>query len=61
MASLVEAVQARAAEQLTLPEGVEPSKELPRFKRFLKDESSRLKNSIEAAVWAVRCVGRGRR
>ena len=43
MASLVEAVQARAAEQLALPEGVEPSKELPRFKRFLKDESSRLK------------------
>ena len=28
---------------MALPEGVEPSKELPRFKRFLKDESSRLK------------------
>ena len=43
MASLAEEVKARAAEQLALPEGAVPSRELPRFKRFLKDESTRLK------------------
>ena len=43
MASLTEEVQARAAEQLTMPEDTLPSKELPRFKRFLKGEESRLK------------------
>lgn len=43
VASLAEEVKARAAEQLALPEGAVPSRELPRFKRFLKDESTRLK------------------
>ena len=43
MASLTEEVQARAAEQLTMREDALPSKELPRFKRFLKGEESRLK------------------
>ena len=43
MASLVESVRTRAAEQLALPDGIVPSQELPRFKRLLKDESARLK------------------
>ncbi|MEE2714702.1 MAG: DUF294 nucleotidyltransferase-like domain-containing protein, partial [Verrucomicrobiota bacterium] len=36
-------IQKRAAEQLTLPEGVLPSDELPLFKRYLKNEENLLK------------------
>ena len=36
-------IQRRAAEQLTLPEDVPPSDELPLFKRYLKNEENLLK------------------
>jgi [protein-PII] uridylyltransferase len=43
MATLVEKIEANAAERLALPEGTDAAQELPRYKRFLKVESHRLK------------------
>ena len=43
MADLAQEIVERAAEQLALPAGRRPSDELAPFKRFLKDETARLK------------------
>src|ERR1041385_1536642 len=43
MASLLEKVETRAAERLSLPPDRQPAQELARYKNFLKVESHRLK------------------
>ena len=43
MADLAQEIVERAAEQLMLPAGRRPADELAPFKRFLKDETARLK------------------
>ncbi len=43
MLTLIEEVEAHAAERLVLAEGQTPAAELVRYKRFLKDEAPRLK------------------
>ena len=43
MSTLIEEVEAHAAERLVLAEGQTPAAELSRYKRFLKDEAARLK------------------
>ncbi|MDP6034758.1 MAG: nucleotidyltransferase domain-containing protein, partial [Verrucomicrobiota bacterium] len=43
MTDLAQEIVERAAEQLALPAGRRPSDELAPFKRFLKDETARLK------------------
>src|SRR5262245_11307621 len=43
MATLLEKIEADAAQRLPLPENRQPSQELARYKNFLKVESHRLK------------------
>ena len=44
MSLLIEQIRDRAKVDLSLPEGVTPAEELPRFKRYLKKESALLKD-----------------
>src|SRR5437667_10871167 len=59
MATLVEKIEANAATRLVLSDGSVPAQELPRYMRFLKVESHRLK-MLHRAGAGGREICRGR-